>query len=295
MPFLRRPPPVHVALADASSKGLDYDPSAALRRQLVELVGLSPQQTADALAQAPEKARACWERWLALGGRFYGRDMAPPLAQEEIRAILGEEPTVERLEEDEERGLTIGQRRARKAWALLTPEEQAIRRPEDEDHVAAADAATTGGLYLTDADEPVGLARGGTRTLAVRSNDGVKLTPSHYPALRSDPSGTLDFHLPPFCAPQLFVPAYLQPNYRFCTLTYLRHPTARHNACELPSPFDAKGSAMRRAWEWYKGHKMRVKSYAGGLYPGGTDARARRAYARRGPELGRTGVHEDMY
>lgn len=289
MPFLRRPPSAHVALADSSSRGIEYDPRSALRKQLVELVGLTPAQAAAAVEgeDGGERARACWERWLEVGGRFYGSEMAPPLTQEVIRALLGEEPSVEQLRADEEAGLTVRQRRARRERARLSIEDRAALPPLEEEN--------SGALYLTDADEPASIARSGTAHVAVRSNDDVRLTPSHWPARRSDPPGTIDFHLPPFSSPQVFVPTYLQPNYRFCTLAYLRHPTSRHNSCELPSPFDPKGAVMRRAWEWYKARKMRVKSYAGGLYPGGTDARARRAYARRGPELGRSGVHEDMY
>lgn len=120
------------------------------------------------------------------------------------------------------------------------------------------------------------------------------LTPTHFPPLPTDPKGTLHFHLPAYSGPSLFVPAYLQPNWEYCTVTYLRHPAARHNYCEIPSPFNAKGDVMRAGWEWYQARKIRMKSYPGGLYPGGIDARARLSKLR-GPEVRRTGVHEDFY
>lgn len=212
--------------------------------------------------------------------------MKGPLEQDVVRAVLGEEVTEESVRKNDDDGLTLRERRQRRAEALLTPEELAIARSQE--------GAEAGGLFLTDADEPSPRAADAA-SLAVRSNAGVKLTPAHFPALPSDPSGTRDFHLPPFSSPQLFIPAYLQPNFRFCTLAYIRHPTARHNANELPSPFDAGGAVVRRAWEWYHARKMRRRVHAGGLYPGGMDARARNAYLRRGPDVRRTGVHEDMY
>ncbi|CED82175.1 RNA-binding S4 domain [Phaffia rhodozyma] len=121
------------------------------------------------------------------------------------------------------------------------------------------------------------------------------LTPTHHVPQPSDPPGTLHFNLPPFAGPSLFVPAYLQPNYAYCTLTYLRHPTARHKYEEIPSPFDAKGDVMKSAWEWYVQRRIRIKTFGGGLFPGGIDARARLKSRNRGPEIKRSGVVEDFY
>ncbi|KAL7409523.1 hypothetical protein BDY24DRAFT_345159 [Mrakia frigida] len=120
------------------------------------------------------------------------------------------------------------------------------------------------------------------------------LTPTHFPPEPTDAPNSLHFHLPAYSGPSLFVPAYIQPNWEFCTVTYLRHPTARHNYCEIPSPFDAKGDVMRAGWEWYQKRKIRMKTHSGGLFPGGIDARAR-AGKLRGPETRRSGVHEEFY
>lgn len=248
-----------------------------------DLVGLSQKQVERVLAEYnPEESKKIpvLEYWLEKGGRKFGRDMAPPLSQEEIRALIGQEVSVESLRRDEESGLSAAERRAAREKAEMTAEEQAMVKPDT-------------GLLLASSNGSSSSADNKAKT--DRSNANVKLTPSHYPALPSDPSGTSDFHLPPFSSPQLFIPAYLQPNFRFCTLTYLRHPQARHNYCEIPSPFNAKGDIMKRAWEWYRARKIRMKTYSGGLYPGGTDARARKGWLERGPELRRSGVHEDFY
>ena len=39
------------------------------------------------------------------------------------------------------------------------------------------------------------------------------------------PAGVLPFHLPPFAAPFLFIPPYLDVSFRTCSAIYLRHPT----------------------------------------------------------------------
>lgn len=122
-----------------------------------------------------------------------------------------------------------------------------------------------------------------------------KLTPTHYPALPTDMPGAREFSLPAYSGPSLFVPGYLQPNWHYCTLVYLRHPTARFNMCEIPSPFNAKGDLLKSAWEWWTARKIRMKTYTGGLMPGGIDARARVKGRGRGPEARRSGVSEDYY
>jgi hypothetical protein len=60
------------------------------------------------------------------------------------------------------------------------------------------------------------------------------------------------FTLPPYAAPHLFIPAYLEPNFKTCACVYVRHPTARPGYSEVPSPYDADGEVMSLAWEWFK-------------------------------------------
>ena len=60
------------------------------------------------------------------------------------------------------------------------------------------------------------------------------------------------FTLPAYAAPHLFVPAYLEPNFKTCAAVYVRHPTARPGYSEIPSPYDADGEIMSLAWEWFK-------------------------------------------
>ncbi|KAJ9127164.1 hypothetical protein QFC24_001401 [Naganishia onofrii] len=60
------------------------------------------------------------------------------------------------------------------------------------------------------------------------------------------------FTLPPYAAPHLFIPAYLEPNFKTCSAVYVRHPTARPGYSEIPSPYDADGEVMSLSWEWFK-------------------------------------------
>jgi hypothetical protein len=60
------------------------------------------------------------------------------------------------------------------------------------------------------------------------------------------------FTLPAYAAPHLFIPAYLEPNFKTCSAVYVRHPTARPGYSEIPSPYDADGEIMSLAWEWFK-------------------------------------------
>ncbi|KAI5453351.1 hypothetical protein NCC49_005830 [Naganishia albida] len=60
------------------------------------------------------------------------------------------------------------------------------------------------------------------------------------------------FTLPAYAAPHLFIPAYLEPNFKTCSAVYVRHPTARPGYSEIPSPYDADGEVMSLSWEWFK-------------------------------------------
>lgn len=68
------------------------------------------------------------------------------------------------------------------------------------------------------------------------------------------------FNLPPFAAPFIFIPAYLEPSFSTCSVIYLRHPTARPGYSEIPTPWDADGEIVRLAWEWYSKVRPRMRS-----------------------------------
>lgn len=59
------------------------------------------------------------------------------------------------------------------------------------------------------------------------------------------------FKFPPYSAPFLFLPAYIEANFATCSAIYVRHPTARPGYSEIPTPYDADGEVIRFAWEWY--------------------------------------------
>ncbi|KAI0635383.1 hypothetical protein C8Q77DRAFT_1208703 [Trametes polyzona] len=68
------------------------------------------------------------------------------------------------------------------------------------------------------------------------------------------------FSLPPYAAPFIFIPAYLEPSFSTCSVIYLRHPTARPGYSEIPTPWDADGEIVRLTWEWYSKRRMRIRS-----------------------------------
>ena len=68
------------------------------------------------------------------------------------------------------------------------------------------------------------------------------------------------FHLPDHAAPFIFIPTYLEVSFNVCSAVYVRHPTARPNYSELPTPYDADGEVVRFAWEWYVRNRPRIRS-----------------------------------
>lgn len=84
--------------------------------------------------------------------------------------------------------------------------------------------------------------------------------PSKYRSRLLGMTGLTPFHLPPYASPFIFVPPYLEPYFATCSVVYLRHPTARPGYSEIPTPWDADGSVVRLAWEWYSKRRPRIRS-----------------------------------
>jgi hypothetical protein len=82
------------------------------------------------------------------------------------------------------------------------------------------------------------------------------------PKDKSDKPPLTPFYLPPYASPWLFIPAYLEPSFATCSVVYVRHPTARPGYSEIPTPYDADGTLIRYAWEWYVQRRPRMKSKA---------------------------------
>lgn len=98
------------------------------------------------------------------------------------------------------------------------------------------------------------------------------------------PEGVRPFHLPPFAAPFLFVPPYLEVSFATCSAIYLRHPTVtsyrkavqqRDNSdrssgsgpryetvisSDLPTPYAPTSELFSLAWEHYTRNAPRVRS-----------------------------------
>lgn len=98
--------------------------------------------------------------------------------------------------------------------------------------------------------------------------------------------GVLPFNLPPFAAPFLFIPPFLEVSFNTCSAIYLRHPTitpvktqpssSSQNASssagrrgsvpsvayktDMPSPYPAGGELYSLAWEHYIKNAPRTRS-----------------------------------
>ena len=68
------------------------------------------------------------------------------------------------------------------------------------------------------------------------------------------------FRLPKYASPWLFIPAYIEVSFKTCSGIYVRHPTARPGYSEIPTPYDADGTLIRYAWEWYVQRMPRMRS-----------------------------------
>ena len=77
---------------------------------------------------------------------------------------------------------------------------------------------------------------------------------------RKDGKPLTPFYLPPYASPWLFIPAYIEPSFTTCSAVYVRHPTARPGYSEIPTPYDADGTLIRYAWEWYVQRRPRMRS-----------------------------------
>ena len=80
------------------------------------------------------------------------------------------------------------------------------------------------------------------------------------PKAESDKAPLTPFYLPPYASPWLFIPAYIEPSFATCSVVYVRHPTARPGYSEIPTPYDADGTLIRYAWEWYMQRRPRMRS-----------------------------------
>ncbi|TFK31632.1 hypothetical protein BDQ12DRAFT_660259 [Crucibulum laeve] len=93
-----------------------------------------------------------------------------------------------------------------------------------------------------------------------RPTEHTKYEPVNKLAHDDTESGLTPFALPPYASPWLFIPAYIEPSFSTCSAIYVRHPTARPGYSEIPTPYDADGTLVRYAWEWYVKRRPRVRS-----------------------------------
>jgi len=111
----------------------------------------------------------------------------------------------------------------------------------------------------TDA-EPVAPAESPTETgdaEAAAPRAAVRAPSARKTSTATKATSTLEFNLPEFASPFLFIPPFLEVSFATCSTVYVRHPTAGPGRSEVPTPYDADGEIMRLAWEWYLGNSRR--------------------------------------
>lgn len=74
------------------------------------------------------------------------------------------------------------------------------------------------------------------------------------------PPNLTPFNLPFWASPWIFIPAYLEVSFKTCSAVYVRHPTARPQYSEIPSPYDADGEVIRHSWEWYMQNRPKKRT-----------------------------------
>lgn len=196
---------------------------------------------------AKEASQRDWERRLRkLTGRTED-DADAERAEAREERELAEEAEERAAVEAEEVETPQTEEEAEKLAARLDAEEDVLDAAEEasSSSSSSADGLTSADSTSTEVDfpssrpwRPTSLALDDLPELASAPErhppkEPKALTPTHFPAYTTDPEGARDFALPPWSAPWLFVPGYVQPNFAYCTITYLRHPTARHNYCEM--------------------------------------------------------------
>lgn len=126
---------------------------------------------------------------------------------------------------------------------------------------------------------------------AAEPSKDAKKSKKAAPAAPARPPGVLPFNLPPFAAPFLFVPPYLEVSFATCSAIYLRHPTLTFMQVrasserqqqpqqkgedgssssslpyrrtivrsDLPTPFPPSSEMFSLAWEHYAKNSPRVR------------------------------------
>ncbi|EMD32452.1 hypothetical protein CERSUDRAFT_143917 [Gelatoporia subvermispora B] len=166
--------------------------------------------------------------------------------------------------------VTVDPKAIRFLQKSAAPKEEPEEAPEEE--ASSTDAAATSEATAEDATSETGAAadaEASETTLPSQTDVPEEMTspeaseplrPSRYRSRLQGMTGLTPFHLPSYASPFIFVPPYLEPSFATCSVVYLRHPTARPGYSEIPTPFDADGSIVRLAWEWYSRRRPRIRS-----------------------------------
>ncbi|CDS12132.1 hypothetical protein LRAMOSA04327 [Lichtheimia ramosa] len=83
----------------------------------------------------------------------------------------------------------------------------------------------------------------------VKDGDVISVDPHAIQMLKGEKGTELEFEPKPFSQPFLFVPEYLEVNYKTCQTVFLRSPISRPGRSEIPSPYPPELHSL--AYEYY--------------------------------------------
>ncbi|KXN70632.1 alpha-L RNA-binding motif-containing protein [Conidiobolus coronatus NRRL 28638] len=85
--------------------------------------------------------------------------------------------------------------------------------------------------------------------LRVKDMDLIRVQPEAVCTLKGDKNSNLNFSPKPYSQPFMFLPDYLEVDYKTCSVVFLRQPTSRPRVTEVPSPFNP--NVHKLAYEYY--------------------------------------------
>jgi hypothetical protein len=130
----------------------------------------------------------------------------------------------------------------------------AMRKGKEAENAAAPTTPDAAPVEEAAADSSAEPAASEEASAGAEAEASTPETPAKRPDpfdLRASPKSLkaeLDFVLPDYAAPFIFVPPYLEVHYPTASAVYVRAPTAGPGFSEVPTPWEADGDIVRMTW-----------------------------------------------
>jgi hypothetical protein len=89
----------------------------------------------------------------------------------------------------------------------------------------------------------------------LEDGDMITVCPSIIPTLTGTPDTEMTFKPIAYMSPWMFIPKYLEVNYKACSAVLLRSPLPQPSEMEIPSPYPPSWHQL--VFEWYATIKRR--------------------------------------